>query len=222
MATAVAAPRWKMPKYNWEKIERRREAAGLALLKKDLAGFHRMVMNPKLKGRGLAWVHEKMRAACVPIEPPQRVMDEWERSLPDARETSLAMVAKDLGVSIEDVIEDCRPKPSIQYRPLFVGRSDQRPREIADMVLLVSILHDTIGVYRSTPRQTKPMKPVLGSDAVDFTLGVRWATAMDGLPGNGARVGKWESPRWFDAHTRVIDRNWFRAIAEAFEKEVPA
>jgi hypothetical protein len=174
--------------------------------------FHDLVFSEPDTARKLNWIHARVRDTSRPVAPLQAVIDEWERELDHARRTDFAEMAAIRGCAVEEIIEDERPKPSVRWRPLLVP--DGRSYDVSDSVFLLAVLHDSMGRYRRSP-----MKPPLTAKGDDFTVGFRWATAMDGLPRPEDGNRDWKLPSWFKKDDRQEIDGWFKQFQEAFTRE---
>ncbi len=179
-----------------------------------LERFDDLVFSEPDSARKLDWIHARVRGTCRPVAPPQAVIDEWERDLDHARRTDFAEMAASRGCAVEEIIEEQRPKPSLEWRPLFCSSRKNQVPDDSDCVFLLAVLHDSIGPYRETP-----MKPRLAADGDDFIVSLRWEAALGGLPRPEDRIQDREPPRWFVPNVSPRIGGWFKQFQEAFTRE---
>ena len=175
--------------------------------------FHAFVFSERDPVRKLDWIHARVRDTSRPVDPPQGEIKKFESELDNERET-FAEMATSLGRTVEEMIECYRPKPSLEWRPLFCSSDKNQAPDVSDCVFLLSVAHDSIGPYRETP-----MMPNLAADGDDFIVGLRWEAALDGLPRPEDRIQDWEPPSWFVRHVVPRIDEWFKRVQEAFALE---
>ena len=155
--------------------------------------FHDLIFSSSIPpDAALKWVRQQIAMTVEPLPPTQYELEKAAR----------------WGLSAEEI--ECECVPSLKYRPLFVTRPEQHPHDVADLVLLLAVLHDSVGCYRDMA-----VKPAFRDG--DLVIDVRWETARDieELPRPEDRPEDWLPSERFVLNVEPRIADWFRRLESA-------